>query len=222
MSQAVNLKDVWKKYNIWISISGFLALLIVVWMFVVAPIRRSIESNADETQKKTIDLEMYGGRISKIADMENIQSVFAENESNLRVFLDKNNEVDFIKKLELISEETGNKISLQIVDDSVAKKSAAAGKKEKEGEDIKKTLPKIPYLSIIISLEGDYEQMVNFLHKIENMNYHVDVISVSMEKSEIKEPAGDPFATDKAKPGVISAPTELIKANLEAVVYLEK
>jgi len=215
------MKDVWKKYNIRISISVFLMVFVIAWIFVLVPMRRNIESNADEMQKKFIDGDIYAARVSKISDMKKTQVILAENESNLRVFLNKNSEVDFIKKIESIAEETGNKVSLQIADEASAKKIAvAAGKKP--ADEIKKSLPPMEYLTVTISLEGNYEQVVNFLHKIENMNNYVNVISISVNKSEIEAPAVDPFAAEKAKEGMVYAATEVLKSNLDVIVYLEK
>lgn len=214
------MKDFWKKYNIWITIAGFLLLIVAAWIFALVPIRKSIESNSDEAQRKIIDGEMYVERVSKISEMEKTRSLLAENESNLRVFLDKNSEVDFIKKIEDIAAETGNKVSLKIEDESAAPKTKAAASKKNEDE-IKKSLPKIEYLSMSISLEGNYEQAVNFLHKIENMNYYVDVLSISMNKSAV-EAVVDPFAAEKAKTGVIATASEVIKSDFDVIVYLEK
>ncbi|MFA6973494.1 MAG: hypothetical protein WC238_02015 [Parcubacteria group bacterium] len=220
MSEAINLKDIWKKYNIWLSVGGFVVLIIAAWVFVLVPIRRNIENNADEMQKKMIDRDIYAERVAKIPDMEKTRAVFAQNESNLRVFLNKNNEVDFIKKIETIAEDTGNKADLQIIDDAGTQKpKAAAGKKG--GSEIEKALPKIPYLSMTINLEGNYEQLANFLHKVENLDYYVDVLAISMNKSEIEAPV-DPFAAEKNKPGLITSATEVIKSSLSVVVYLEK
>lgn len=214
------MKDFWKKYNIWITIAGFLLLIVVAWIFALVPIRKSIESNSDEAQRKIIDGEMYVERVSKISEMEKTRALLAENESNLRVFLDKNSEVDFIKKIEDIAAETGNKVSLKIEDESAAPKTKAAANKKNEDE-IKKGLPKMEYLSMSISLEGNYEQAMNFLHKIENMNYYVDVLSISMNKSAV-EAVVDPFSAEKAKAGVIATASEVIKSDLDVIVYLEK
>lgn len=225
--------NIWKKYNIWISSSGFLLAILAAWFFVVMPIRASIEANADDMQKKMIDNELVKARISKIPDMENMQKVFEENRDNLKVILNTSSEVDFIKQIEALAEETGNKIELKIENKDTNKKPAATKTPDPQSTgDIIGELPGMDSLNIQMSLEGNYAQAANFLHKLENMNYYVNVVSLDMAKAAIESGSsavgGSPFVVNysggqntAAAGSNKTAVKEILKSNLEAVVYLE-
>jgi len=224
------MKNIWKKYDIWINIAGFVAILVLVLFFVVFPLQAGIQNNSDGIQRKIIDDNMNKSRISKIPEMEKVEAAFAENKNNLDIILNSDNEVDFIKKVESLAEETGNKIDLKIDDaDSSIQKPVAA---KKDPDDIKSNLPYPKYLSIQINLEGNYDGTLNFIHKLENMNYYVNIISLSMVKSvpnQIGASGGNtsPFQAStlgaNSNAGNAQVPVKInnvLKSSLGAVVYL--
>jgi len=213
------MSDIWKKYNLWISFGIFLAVIFPVCFFVILPIRKNIEANSDEIQKKNIDNEIYKERVRKIPDMEKMQTTLDANKNNLKIFLSGSSEVDFIKKIESVAEETGNKITLKI-EDSTNKKPAKKEDKKDEN-NIKNALPgNNKYVTIQISLEGNYENLFNFMRKLENINYYVNVISLDLNKTVVEKEAS-PFASTDEKKADVNVEKEIIKSNLEAIVYLE-
>lgn len=213
------MKPIWKKYNLWISGGIFLAVIFLIWFFVILPIRRNIEASADEIQKKNIDNDIYKERVQKIPEMEKTQAIFEGNKNNLKIFLNGSSEVDFIKKIESVAEETGNKITLKI--EESANQKPAKKEDKKDEADIKNALPgNNKYVTIQISLEGDYESLFDFTRKLENINYYVNVISLDLNKA-IVEKEDNPFASTDAKKAGGNIEKEIIKSNLEAIVYLE-
>jgi len=210
--------NIWKKYNFGISIGGCVVVIVLAWIFVVLPMRKSMEKNSEEAQSKLADREIYEKRISGISEMEKTQKVFLANESNLRVFLNKNTEVDFIKSIEAMAEETGSKITLKIEDSNDPKAKQVVAKKGEES--IKSTLPRDKYLALQITLEGTYEAMLTFLNKMENMSYYVNVLSLDLNKSVIEKDI-DPFRDAKDKNGLINTKEEVVTSNFYVVVYLE-
>jgi hypothetical protein len=220
------MNAIWKKYNIPLNIAGFLAVLVLVLFFAILPLQKSIQKNSDEIQMKIIDDNISKSRISKIPEMEKVEASFAENKENLNIILNSNNEVDFIKKIEALAEETGNKIDLTI--DDPASKNQKPAAVSKDQADIKNNLPYSKYLSIQINLEGDYAGTLNFIHKLENMNYYVNIISLNMVR-DIQDQAStnsgniSPFKANipGANNDAGKAKDNILKSNLGVIVYLE-
>lgn len=206
---------IWKKYNIWIIGGVFLAAVLLAWFFVVLPIKGNIKKNSDEIQKKIIDNNIYKERAQKIPEMEKTQATFEGNKNNLKIFLNGSSEVDFIKKIESVAEETGNRITLKI------EESANQKTDKKDENDIKNALPgNNKYVAMQISLEGNYENLFNFMRKLENINYYVNIISLNLSKAIVQKEAS-PFASTDAEKTSGNIEKEIIKSNLEAIVYLE-
>jgi hypothetical protein len=218
-----------KKYNIWVSVLASLLAVLLAIFFVIAPLKKDIQANSDDIQKKIIDESLDKARIAKIPEMEKMEDIFSENRGKLKIALSEDQEVDFIKKMEYLADETGNKVVLKIDDDQKDKPVAAVKKDAKNAgtEDIKSNLAYDKFLSIQVNLEGGYAEALNFIHKLENMNYYVDIVSLNMVK-------GDPTEIEAESNGAKSneiftgssqtPPKEdkkILKTSLEIIVYLE-
>lgn len=213
------MNEIWKKYSLWISAISFVAVVLLAWFFVILPLKGEIRNNSDEIQKRSIDSDIYKERVLKIPEMKNTQALFEANKNNLKIFLSGSSEVDFIKKIESVAEETGNKITLKI-DESTALKNKTVDAKKDEN-NIRNTLPgNNKYVTIQISLEGNYTGLFNFIHKLENINYYVNVIALDLNKTVV-EKENNPFAVTNSSKPVAVVEKEIIKSNLEAIVYLE-
>jgi len=220
------MADFWKKYNIWISSTLFLVLAGGLVWFVILPLEKNIRASADNIQITAIDDSLNQARIAKIPEMEKAEAAFTENKNNLDIMLNSDNEVDFIKSLESLAQETNNKIDLKIEDNTPVSPATAPGKKDPD--DIRANLPYDSYLSFQINLQGKYGDALNFIHKLENMNYYVNVISFSMAKGSVDLSSSDtavsPFGSGSAAQGTDMQPQSIpvLKSSLEAVVYLHK
>lgn len=180
----------WKKYKLWLSIAIYLSLTAISFFFAVKPLLGDIRGKSDEIQKIKIDNEINQGRIAKLPEMRGLHAIFEQENNNLNVVLDQSSSVEFIKKLELLAQETGNKISLKIDDNSGAAKNdkASVAKKEKKDSDsMIGNLPSDNYLSMEITLEGKYENFTSFLYKLENLDYYVNVLSLSLIKETVNQ-----------------------------------
>lgn len=214
----------WKKYKLWLSILITGILIGVAFFFVAYKLIVKIKSVSDVVQEKTIDNENNQSRIAKIPEMEAAQRSFREREADLDATLDEDKEIDFIKKLEALAEVTGNRISLKI--DELDQKKAEAAKKVKNAEEsILGSLPYDKYITVQINLEGGYSELVNFIHKIENFGYYLNVVSINAVKNASKEAEAQkdrsPFSASRSG-GNITLEKETIKTAITVVVYLKK
>lgn len=218
------MRDFWKKYKLWLSILITGLLIGAAFFFIAYKLIVKIKAVSNIVQEKTIDNESNQSRIAKIPEMEAAQRSFREREADLDATLDEDKEIDFIKKLEALAEVTGNKISLKI--DELDQKKAEAAKKGKNAEEsILGSLPYDKYITVQINLEGGYSELVNFIHKIENSGYYLNVVSVNAVKNASKEAETQkdrsPFSVSRSG-GNITLEKETIKTAITVVVYLKK
>ena len=81
------MKQFLKKNNIWVSAVIFLLGLAALFFSAVLPLKRDIQVNADEIQKKAIDDSLSKARISKIPEMQKTEDLLAESRNNLNIIL---------------------------------------------------------------------------------------------------------------------------------------
>jgi hypothetical protein len=221
----MDFKIFFKRYKFYLNISIFAILLGVGLFFGASWLVKKIKTTADLIQERIIDDEINQMRIAKIPEMESVQQLFNEKESDFNVILDENSEVDFIKKLESLAENTGNRINLKILEGEKKDTAPAVkGAKEKSGEEIKKNLASDKYIIIQINLEGDYMKLLNFIHKLETFNYYANIVSIDVVKSIIEEK--DPklntayAARNNAEQKIMEK--EILQSVITVAVYIKK
>ncbi|PJA87153.1 MAG: hypothetical protein CO141_00925 [Candidatus Moranbacteria bacterium CG_4_9_14_3_um_filter_42_9] len=216
------MKDFWKKYKFWINIVSYALLLAALSFFIIKPLLSGIREKSDAIEKVKIDNQISQERIAKLPEMGEMRAVFNQEKKNLNVVLEQNNSVDFIKRLELLAQETGNIISLKIDDVSTAAKDGAsskAKKPKKDDESIVSGLPSDKYLFIEITLEGKYENFIQFLYKLENFDYYVNVLSLSLVKEEVDQSADGSGANLKKAENI--QPENILVSTLSIAVYIK-
>jgi hypothetical protein len=218
------MTDFWKKYKLWLS-AGMTGILIGAAIFFGAyGLIGKINAVSNVVQEKTIDNENNQSRIAKIPELEAAARSFQERENDLDATLDESTEIDFIKKLEALAEITGNKISLKI--NETDPKLANAAKAKDAKDTILGSLPYDKYITVQISLEGEYAEFINFIHKIENFSYYLNIISINAVKNASVESDTQrdrsPFGASGLTKNKITLEKETMKTAISIVVYLKK
>lgn len=214
------MKDFLKIYKIQLIIGTYVAVVFALLYFVGMPIIDKINNKADEIQQKKIDGELNEKRLADVPSMKENYNKFKDNEGDFTIVIEPNSEVELIKELEAIAAETNNKIEFRIQD--VADVKTAAKQKGNEG-DIKTKLAYANYLSMKIAIEGDYVNLLNFIHKLENYKKTVNIISVSSEKKEPDMSAINPNPFDAASnTKKVAVGKEIVNSILDVVVYIKK
>lgn len=179
------MKKIWKSHKLAIIIIGYCLVVFLVLFFLAVPFIKKIEEKADNIQKEKINNEINRERIEKISQMEEIDKLIQSKNEELNVILDLEDEVGFIKDLESLAEETGNKMSIKIEDlekNSDAKSKKSSSEKKKDKKTIRESLSYDSYIFMVINLEGNYQEMLDFVHKLENFKRYVNIISVEIKK----------------------------------------
>ncbi len=128
------MKNIWKKHKLKMIVVAYFIGIFLVAQFVIRPMVGKTKDKADDIQKKLIDMQEDKGRLDKIPEMKDASGLIQEKKESLDVILVSEKEVDFIKKLESLADETGNKIALKIEEAVADPKKANDKKKPKKRE----------------------------------------------------------------------------------------
>jgi hypothetical protein len=208
------MKDFFKKYKTQSIVGAYICIVCMLFYFLVVPTINEIKNSANKINQGKIISELNEERLANVVTMEDNYNKFIDNEENFNIVIEPNSEVDLIKELESIAEQTGNRIEFKIqenVDDKLRSRQKIAE------NDIKGNLKNSNYLSMLIAIEGDHSGLVNFIHKIENYKKTINIISISSEKKEI---SGDSRISNSVD--VISSEKEVINSIFDVVVYIKK
>lgn len=207
------MKDFFKKYKIQSVVSTYTVVVFMMFYFLVMPTIAEIRDTANKINQEKIAGELKEEQLMTVSTMEDDYNKFKDNEDGFDIIVDPKNEVELIKDLESIADQTGNKIELKIQEDADTKPRARQKTTE---EDIKGNLKYSNYLSILIAIEGDHTSLINFINKIENYKKTINIISISSEK---KETVIDSKNSNSI--GAISG-EEVINSIFDVVVYIKK
>jgi len=233
----------WKKYKEYAILIIVPVILGVISAFIISYLAGEISAKNDSIEREIIDHEEREKRLKEISSLEKQFEMIEKEKSKLEVFVSRDQIITLIKKLEETAEETGNEAAIEeveIQDENSKKelknKSAAGG----AGKDKKEfSFPSDNYIKVKVSLRGSYNDAVNFIRKIENMNYCSDIIffQLLVEKNEL---AGQLSGSYSKKSGFLvgknpsiknskgeiatreSTGEALIKSVLEIVFYLNE
>lgn len=179
------MKDFWKKYKIYLVILIYLIIVGLVGFFIARPMVLATKEKSDQIQQKVAIQER---KEEKLRELPSIRIQFEgakKQEDKIIISLNKENVVSLVEKLEKISEETGNKINMELKEnEDEGKKNSNPPKKSKEEKDVLiEDLPSDKYVKIKIVLYGRYENFLNFMNKVENMEFYSDVVSVAVKRA---------------------------------------
>lgn len=182
------MKSFLKKYRLILALTLYALLIAGGIYFVIRPLLGEVKANANKIQRVVLDEENKKKRLAELPKLQSQFEMVKREEDKITSLLEEAKAVELIEQMEKLAGETGNKITIEVQNNS--KRKAPAGKKEekKEGEekekDIRSDLPQDNYLEIKIRLEGDYNNLVNFLEKMESASFYSDVISLEIVKNE--------------------------------------
>ncbi len=221
------MKNFYKKYKVQVVLVGYCLLLGIFIYGGILTIVKHIQAEADGIQKKIIDEELNKKSLAKIPQLMSDYAIFSSQEKDLNVIMQKESEVEFIKSLENLAKETGNEISLKLIeeeDSSIKNVQGKTGTKVEEEKNIPNELPYKNYITIQLELKGKYPELMKFLKKLENMEYAANVVTLELKKEEkrIEERSGNPFVDSGDAPVSGEKPREeILKSLINLIVYIK-
>jgi len=228
------MKEFWIKNKLVIVIAVYAVLIIPGSYFSARLFLGRIIDTSDRIQESIMDDKLQESKISDIPRMEEISNNIGKNRDVMASMIEESMEIGFIKSLETLADDTGNEISLSVDDpekDKATQKTAANSKDKQAEKGIKDSLSHAKFVSLNITLSGGYENMVDFVHKLENGKYYVNIISVDSRKNQqqsgsVNQGSGGIFINSGSS-GQTENPSsegdnpENIITTLSAVVYLQ-
>ena len=222
------MNDFLKKNKIYFLVATYSLVLVAVYFFTVNPLFSQIKNKNIEIQEKVANQESKKEKISKLPAFKSQFEKVKNNEEKIKIGADSNNMVLLLEKIEKISDETGNKVKIEIAEKGVKEKKQSSDSKDdsskKEKAQITEKLPIDRYMTININLLGNYQNFVDFVRKLENLDYYSDIISIKISKESLKSFDSNPFESS----GLESArkESEEVKDQISSVIsvvfYLEK
>lgn len=218
------MNNFFKKQRETITIIAYICIVVVLVYFVILPLLLKIKGVNDQIQEGKMKQEIAGQQLEELPKIQQQYDMLQENEGSVNVLLDKDNAVIIIERLEKLAEDSGNKIEISIQNSQIQKNSAIATDKT---ATLINALPSTDYLQIQILLTGDYNKIVHFVDKLENIEYYSDIIGIKIRQSDPAANTGvaDPFGSssltnsnkilDKVNPG------DLV-STLDVVFYTKK
>lgn len=174
------MKEFWKKYKISITIALYLLFLAAVLFFVVRPLAERINQQADKSQETLVIQENSKKRLEELPKLEGQYEMVKKEESRMLTLVTGDRVVELIEKMEKLAEDTGNEISISVKDSEKDEKNAKKSEQEEEEASLISELPSSDFLELGISLTGNFNTIVNFIKKVESMEYYADIISLDV------------------------------------------
>lgn len=220
------MKNIWRKYKTGIISIGYCVVAACLFYFIFSPYKNKVESQADKIQETALENQIFEKKTSKLSQMKTKYNDYQNNKDKMGKFLKDGEEVNLIKRLEALGEETQNKVVLNILEknEKISKDAVASSPKSaaKEG-NILKDAPSQNFLSLEINLEGSYQNLIDFLKKMESMNYYADVISLDLTKTIAGDASGSGSAANVFSPEQdFSSPQvekETLKSKVSVIVF---
>lgn len=155
-----------------ITVTTLISLLLIggVVYFAIMPQIENIKQTKREIEKQRLNLEeryIQGLKLKELS--KNIKKVESEMEKMERIYIEKEETLEFIKTLESIAEKNGVE---QKIDLNSAK------------EDIKEEYQERP---LQMALSGEYRNLLSYLADIESMKYWINIKSMDITSGVLRQ-----------------------------------
>lgn len=181
------------KYKIHITIGTiFVGWCLFVYFFVIPGIK-NLEVNFDSVEMKKIENKVNEEKIVNVSELKNSYDEINQESYNLEVVFSKDKIVELVKDLENIAEKTGNTINITVNESTKiveAKKTKATT--DVHENEILKNLPTKEYFELDVALRGNYNNLMRFVDKVNNIKYYnviksFDISSIEIEVEQSKQ-----------------------------------
>lgn len=214
-----------KKIREMISVAVFLAVIAVVYFFAVNPSVVGAFKKAEKIQEGKMDYQAEVEKGLVFSEMKKEYEKIMEEEKKIGILIGRDEAINIIRSLEKIAEETGNEIKITIQDEalSVAKKKTPGKKGEEALPGIAEHLSSDKHISFNIILTGRYPALLNFISRMENLNYYNDITSFNFTvvEKEVEEQKNDNgIAASGAVQGA-AVKEKAVKAVIDSIFYVK-
>lgn len=232
------------------------AFIFFVGYSVVRPMWRQNMELLDRMQAVDVEQDIVKQQSGQLSDLRAQSELIGEHREMFRTRVSADDPLGWVETLERSARDAGVSITIEsnqseTINGIAPSKTvpAAASSEDGEGTDAKKkdsgkdkdvgiadTLPSDRYVSVRLTLSGQYPDLRFFLRKLEYLSFYVDVLSVGMDYVEPEKqdrPAANPFVAvpiSSGGGGIETQPVQeeqqpegkgSVKMVLDAVIYTE-
>lgn len=201
--------------------------------------------------------EFYAGReyrerqIGRLPELQNQYDAIMTDGGALDILITEDQVVDVVRTLEKLADDMNVQMSILSKDEGKiverkkpavppARTQAAEAEPSVQGAvkqkpvDIIDDVPFSRYLRVSVEAEGNYADIIAFLHKLETLSLGLDVVGIDMKETD-KELSDQPFASGaRGNPfailgddrDVAAQPQALVRGDVEAafdvLIYVDK
>ncbi len=220
------MKKFLKKQREFIAVTLFFLVLGVVGYFAVVPLLKKITATKDAIEENKIKQEMKKQRLQELPKIAQQYDEVNRQQKKIDILLDKQQAVVLIERLEGLAQETNNKIQIVAQEDPQSKKTAESkSKTAPKVIALIDTLPRKDYLKLKVTLTGDYNGVLKFIHSLESLEHYADIIELNIGQvvSDKQTASISKLGTDSVNPfdsqaGGQSDPAVVGSGQLEAVL----
>ena len=189
------------KYRILLSIIIFLIFISALIFFVINPLIGEISSKNQRIQEILAMQDNKKERLAELPDLRGQFEAIQADEPKLADPINKEKAVEVIEKIESIAEATKNEAKISVEEQGVAGAPARKSvNKPDEKESIVSDLPSDAYIKMKIAVSGKYGDIINFLNKLENIQYYSDILSINIS-TQTETGSSQYFQTSAVQPG---------------------
>ncbi|MBU1178194.1 hypothetical protein KJ903_03155 [Patescibacteria group bacterium] len=188
------------KQKIYIAVVVIVVALIAITAFLAVPLVQDIYSLTADLQQNRNELAAAEAKGKNLKQIKDNQQVTETNSKKLdQTLISRDNTLDLILPIEKIASKNNveQKIDIVNVDPDEGKKSNS----QKE-EETNYALKDIPYLSINISLKGEFKNIASYILDLESIGVYTDITNITISAPKAtsstsnKPTAEDGNATD--------------------------
>jgi type IV pilus assembly protein PilO len=203
-----------KKYYIYVIFIAAVAIAVFYAIYQIFHTYQLIKDESITLKQAQMDNSLAEEYIQNVHIFQKNADYINANIEKFDVLMvnDDDSKVRLFSTLEEMATATGN----QNIVLSVKKPSPQKSKDAKEATII---TPQVDdYLNINVTLVGNYNDLIAFLRKIENMSYMTDILSIKTAKT-VDATAKRNNADDDEDSAAVR--TDLLKSEIDAVFYLQ-
>ncbi|MFZ2154271.1 MAG: hypothetical protein WAV16_03505 [Candidatus Moraniibacteriota bacterium] len=180
-----------KKNKVYINI----ALLVVVWLafvfLIIMPSLEKLQNRFDAVQMRGLDLKFNDEKIKKISALKDDFSKIESEKNNLNVIFSKEEIVALVRDLEVLAQKTNNEIVLGVDEENKKIVNVDKTKKDAKENEILKNFPTKEYFLVEINLKGDYNGLIRFIDKLNNIKYYNSIVSFNLISEKVVAKEGE-------------------------------
>lgn len=228
-----------------------LAMAGIVW-YGILPLKEAVHEKMRGIQEFYARRENREKQVARLPELKTQYDAILQNEKLLDILISEDTVVDFVKMLESLASGSHVEISITAKENGkiierenipvksnqpesgdVGAPSEESGPQEK-AEDILNDMPFHRYLHLSIKVRGQYEDIIEFLRKMETLPVGLDVIRVEMKQGKAEESApigrgsgSNPFLlssgnTQAGAAEAFTAQKDVFEAVFDVVAYVDK